>query len=400
MDPATKRELAQLMAREDLNNHRCADCGERLPQWVSLSHAIWICLSCAGIHRGFGVHISFVRSAQMDAFSADQLRRMKLGGNAPFIQFLKTYSPKDKGGYSPEMSVRDKYHCWAAQQYREKAQVDGQPWVPSYPLENSAAPDLAQGLRKSRGRSGVTHDDQTSVEGFSSERGRLIPASLDEKAAKEAYFASLGAANATRSADLPPSQGGRYAGFGNTPETSSTQHTSAGLSSATTSLSEIQADPMAALGKGWSLFSSAVVGASRVVNESVIQPGVEKLTDPNLRDDIVRGVSSSAKNANEWGRAQLGVDVGGLFAGIANTRGSYAAIDPQGDHPEDEHLTSALYPNAGDDDFFKQLNDYAPKNNDAKTSAAVLSQGNRTTTGNEGRAEKTNDWGDDEWKDF
>ena len=70
-----KRTLQELIKRQDLKNKSCVDCGNPNPQWASLrfapfipfswpfdrshnlSFAVFICLQCAGIHRGFGVHI-------------------------------------------------------------------------------------------------------------------------------------------------------------------------------------------------------------------------------------------------------------------------------------------------------------------------------------------------------
>ncbi|KAF9481855.1 Arf GTPase activating protein [Pholiota conissans] len=54
---AAKKILSELSKREDLKNKVCADCSNPNPQWASLSFAIFICLQCAGTHRGFGVHI-------------------------------------------------------------------------------------------------------------------------------------------------------------------------------------------------------------------------------------------------------------------------------------------------------------------------------------------------------
>lgn len=48
---------------------------------------------------------------------------MQLGGNAPFREFMQSYTPKEQGGYTDGMSPYDTYHCWAATQYREKVQI-------------------------------------------------------------------------------------------------------------------------------------------------------------------------------------------------------------------------------------------------------------------------------------
>ncbi|KAF5322785.1 hypothetical protein D9619_000604 [Psilocybe cf. subviscida] len=58
---AVKKILSELSRREDLENKVCADCSNPNPQWASLSFATFICLQCAGVHRGFGVHIRLAR---------------------------------------------------------------------------------------------------------------------------------------------------------------------------------------------------------------------------------------------------------------------------------------------------------------------------------------------------
>ena len=54
-----KQTLRQLLRRPE--NAECADCiGGGRPAWASINCGVFICLNCAGLHRGFGVHVSQV----------------------------------------------------------------------------------------------------------------------------------------------------------------------------------------------------------------------------------------------------------------------------------------------------------------------------------------------------
>lgn len=52
--------------REIPGNDHCAECGAPDPEWASLNLGILMCIECSGIHRNLGVHISKVRSINLD----------------------------------------------------------------------------------------------------------------------------------------------------------------------------------------------------------------------------------------------------------------------------------------------------------------------------------------------
>lgn len=314
------------------------------------------------------------------------------------------------------------------------ALLAGKDWSPSPPPPNlnstspsasSLSPAATQALRKSRAQN--TRLASTRSESPSSSSPHLGSSSspspgLDQKTQNEAYFAGLGKLNASRSADLPPSQGGRYQGFGNTPTPPpSSSHPSFGLSSA--NAPTLQDSPMAALSKGWSIFSSAVAGASKVVNDTVIQPGKEKISDPSFQSNIKGYVNEAGKraagvgsSANQWSRSQFGIDVADTVYGVKErvlggpARSGYGQVSSRA-----ENESSALYDAGDDDDLFGEYSqgktyDPAPDNfnhtNSTGESTAAAAAGNNGATGEPTAsvtsrakpAKKENEW--DEWKDF
>lgn len=296
-------------------------------------------------------------------------------------------------------------------------------WSPSAPPatftagSRSASPaPSSQGLRKSRasnrtftGRS----DSSSPAPSFRSSPGgtpnpNSNPAN-DQKTANENYFAGLGRANESRPADLPPSQGGKYTGFGSTPTPPPNSNP---LSSANApSLSELQENPVAAISKGWSLFAAAVAGASRAVTENVIQPGVEKVTDPNFQASVKGYMTEAQKKAafvgstaNEWSKNQFGVDVADTVGGVVGTvkdrvtggpaQSGYGSVPLTS--PNDAHESSGLY-DGDDDDLFTEYRGNSPQTSAFNaSSAATPAAGSKAAT--KAPAATTNDW--DDWKDF
>jgi len=75
-------------------NQFCADCNSPGPVWCSVNTGVFISERCAGIHRGLGVHISKVRSVQLDKWAPEDVLFMQTMGNArAAILWEATLSP-------------------------------------------------------------------------------------------------------------------------------------------------------------------------------------------------------------------------------------------------------------------------------------------------------------------
>ena len=201
----------------------------------------------------------------MDSFKEGEIKRMEYGGNGAWRDF---WLGREGGEWKTKgLDMMRRYGGVTGEEWKERltCRVERREFV---------------GMER-KGTLVGTGRSESPAQGVGRSGSPALGTGRKER--NEAFFAKIGNQNAERPLDVPPSQGGKYGGFGSEP---AQKEPGGGMPL----VDEFQNDPVKALSKGLGWFTSTVGKGVKGVNEGWIQPTAQKVRPqfppPQLFEDI------------------------------------------------------------------------------------------------------------------
>ncbi|KAG2326549.1 hypothetical protein Bca52824_009277 [Brassica carinata] len=267
---AAARRLRMLQSHPE--NKVCVDCSQKIiPNG-----------QCSGKHRGLSVHISFVRSITMDSWSEIQIKKMESGGNERLNSFLA--SLRDLQGDGDRRQVQLQRGVGVSRSDPGVGAKEGQwgwdDWDNDDAFRSPRRNQYASDFRAYRGGGGGGGGGGAPAKSKSSED--IYSRSQFEASAanKESFFAKRMAENECKPEGLPPSQGGKYVGFGSSsgPAPRSNQQSGGG------------GDVLSAVSEGFRRLSLVATSAANVVQTGTME-FISKVKEGGLDNTVSETVN-------------------------------------------------------------------------------------------------------------
>lgn len=111
------QKILEKLIKENQFNNKCADCDTKFARWASVNLGIFLCQNCAGIHRGLGTHISYVKSVNLDEWTLDMIENMKKNGNEKINKLYEANLNMKKPDSNSDLEERRNF---IEKKYRDK----------------------------------------------------------------------------------------------------------------------------------------------------------------------------------------------------------------------------------------------------------------------------------------
>lgn len=115
------------------------------PRWASWNLGVFLCIRCAGIHRNLGVHISRVKSVNLDTWTPEQVISLQQMGNSRARAVYEAQLPdgfrRPQTDTALESFIRAKY---------EHKKYLAREWVPPSPPKVDWAKEIDEELERQK----------------------------------------------------------------------------------------------------------------------------------------------------------------------------------------------------------------------------------------------------------